>query len=81
MEVSEPNSLSSAGGLLLFQSVAPVRESLLQSARSSTSADTHWHSLATQAALNVFFMTDATDADLVKLAEIYSEESAEAVFD
>lgn len=78
MEVPEPNSLSSPGGLLLLQQLAPVREALLQPERAA-GGEVYWATTAAEMTSNVFYMTDATDPDLIKLADIYSDDLANAV--
>lgn len=71
-EINEPHSLSS-GSVFMFQQIAIVREKLIKGKNWESIAEFQWE--------NVFTMTDKTDADLKKLAEIYSDEVVETIFD
>ena len=72
MEVPEPNGLNSSSAFL-FQQVSRIREGLIKG--------TDWDKLADKQIQEIFIMTDATDRDLTKMADLYSDELSENVLE
>jgi hypothetical protein len=73
MEVPEPSSLSSSNGVFMFQQVAPMRENLIKGIK--------WDDIAREQKEKIFTMTDTTDPDLIKMAELYSNDLSENILD
>lgn len=64
---------SSAGSVFLFQQVSVMRESLLK--------NKNWADVAAHQLQHVFTMTDRTDTDLRKLADMYADDSVSGLYD
>lgn len=74
LNVPEPNTLGSGGGsVFLFQQVATVYESIRK--------NKDFAKIAEEQKRNVFTMTDRNDKDLLKIAELYSDDNIEHVID
>ncbi len=75
MAVPEPSSFASGGGgVILFQQVTSLREGLI--------IGRDWNDVAQQQKENIFDnITDRTDQDLHKIADLYADEFAEAFLD
>ena len=73
MDVPEPSSLLGAGGALMFQQVARIKESIVKGS--------DWEQIATRQMDTVFTMTDATDRDLAQMAELYADDLSENVLE
>jgi hypothetical protein len=67
-EVPEPSSFG--GGVFLFQQVAAVREAITKGMTGAEVAD--------KQVAEVFTMTDRDDADLMAMADLYSDPGYEA---
>lgn len=70
-EVAEPHSLKD--GAFMFQQVSLLRESILK--------NRNWSDLADEQMKNVFTMTDKTDMDLRRIAELYADDDVGNVLD
>eukprot|EP01041_Mallomonas_annulata_P002358 gene2358-4575_t len=70
-EVTEPSG--SGDSVFMFQQVAVMRESLLRGK--------DWNAIAQTQLKTVFTMTDKTDIDLRRLAELYSDDSVGDIID
>jgi hypothetical protein len=68
-EVPEPKSFGGAGNVMMFQQVAMIRESIIKGKV--------WPEVARYQIENVFTMSDRNDRDLLKIAELYSNEAVE----
>jgi hypothetical protein len=68
-EVPEPTSLG--GSVFLFQQVAAVREAIMKGRK--------WPEVAQLQIETVFTMTDKNDKDLIKMADLYSDDLTEAM--
>jgi hypothetical protein len=75
LNVPEPNSLSGGGtgGIFLFQQVAPIKQ-LITKGKS-------YEEIACYQKEHVFTMTDRNDKDLIKMAELYSDDTIEQVLE
>eukprot|EP00607_Mallomonas_marina_P000365 CAMPEP_0182434784 /NCGR_PEP_ID=MMETSP1167-20130531/71811_1 /TAXON_ID=2988 /ORGANISM="Mallomonas Sp, Strain CCMP3275" /LENGTH=453 /DNA_ID=CAMNT_0024625039 /DNA_START=49 /DNA_END=1410 /DNA_ORIENTATION=- len=70
-EVPEP--VGSTNSVFLFQQVALLREEMLRGQK--------WEEIAHKQIENIFIMTDATDRDLRRIAELYSDDTVGDVMD
>ena len=68
-----PDQGSSSNSVFLFQQVSVMRESLLK--------NKNWDDVARFQLENVFTMTDKTDKDLHRLADMYADESVSGLYD
>lgn len=73
-EVPEPHStIGGSNGVFMFQQVAVLREAIVKGRQ--------WDQVAATQLQSVFTMTDRTDADLLKMAELYSNDLTEGVME
>lgn len=70
--INETSSFDS-GSSFMLQQVAIVREKMIKGK--------DWKSIAEEQLSTVFTMTDKTDPDLKKLADIYSDDTVDSIFD
>ena len=70
-EVSEP--IGSTNNIFLFQQVAVLREQLLKGK--------NWNNVTDYQIQHIFIMTDRTDPDLKRLADLYSDDVVGDVID
>lgn len=65
-EVPEPSSIGASSNVFLFQQVAVMRESIVRGKV--------WPDIATEQKQLVFTMTDRDDKDLLRIADMYSDD-------
>lgn len=70
-EVAEPHTLKD--GAFMFQQVSILREGILKNRK--------WEEVADEQMESVFVMTDKTDVDLRRIAELYADDDVGNVLD
>eukprot|EP01038_Epipyxis_sp_PR26KG_P014581 gene14581-19582_t len=64
-DVPEPHSMIGGNSVFMFQQVAAMQEAIVKGKK--------WNEVAAYQLANIFMMTDKTDKDLIKMAELYSD--------